>query len=102
MSERMAELAARDSVIAKGKESEATSSKVVELDRNIGDVRNKRRPIMKRIPVTRTNLKRSKCRCLLEKILTHDYYVLKGTSKYINLSSLKKCLCQRLALTNQP
>ncbi|KAA0054635.1 reverse transcriptase [Cucumis melo var. makuwa] len=43
MSERLSESAVHDSAMVKGKESEATSSKVAETDRNIGDVRNKKK-----------------------------------------------------------
>ncbi|KAA0062489.1 histone-lysine N-methyltransferase ASHR1 isoform X1 [Cucumis melo var. makuwa] len=40
MSERLTESAIRDSTTAKGKENEATSSQVVETDRNFEDGRN--------------------------------------------------------------
>lgn len=43
MSERMTESAARDSEEAKGRENEATSSKVAESDRNFRNDRNERK-----------------------------------------------------------
>ncbi|KAA0047682.1 ty3-gypsy retroelement transposase [Cucumis melo var. makuwa] len=43
MSERLTKSTIRDSATAKGKENEATSSRVIETDRNIGDSQNEKK-----------------------------------------------------------
>ncbi|TYK05493.1 transposon Tf2-1 polyprotein isoform X1 [Cucumis melo var. makuwa] len=42
VSDRTTKFAARDSVVAKGKKSEATSSKTIDSDRNIGECQNEK------------------------------------------------------------
>ncbi|KAA0044267.1 transposon Tf2-1 polyprotein isoform X1 [Cucumis melo var. makuwa] len=43
VSDRTTKFAARDSVVAKGKKSEATSSKTIDSDRNIGECQNEKK-----------------------------------------------------------
>ncbi|TYK01647.1 transposon Tf2-1 polyprotein isoform X1 [Cucumis melo var. makuwa] len=71
--EQTTESAARESAVGKGKESEATSSKAAESNRNLemADMRRKQRS--KKHQLIGANLKRSKCRCSSEMIQIHGY-----------------------------
>ncbi|KAA0058231.1 histone-lysine N-methyltransferase ASHR1 isoform X1 [Cucumis melo var. makuwa] len=62
------ESVAKETEKAKGKENEATSSKMAELDRNFGFDRTSKKRIPTMVFTTETSSKRLRCRCSLGRI----------------------------------
>ncbi|TYK03127.1 histone-lysine N-methyltransferase ASHR1 isoform X3 [Cucumis melo var. makuwa] len=60
INDRTTESAARDSAVAKGKESEATSSKTTYSDRNIGECRNEKKSDIEDTSADRSKFKKGR------------------------------------------
>ncbi|TYK28591.1 gypsy/ty3 element polyprotein [Cucumis melo var. makuwa] len=68
------ESVAKETEKAKGKENEATSSKMAELDRNFGFDRTSKKRIPTMVFTTETSSKRLRCRCSLGRIWILGYF----------------------------